>query len=286
MILIADSGSTKTDWRLIVDGKISESFQSSGINPTLQALEEIAEDQLSTLKPFEHLPIKQVHFYGAGCTQILAKAKIEKMLGGIFTAAKTNVSSDLLGAAKAIFNHSPGIACILGTGSNSGLFDGTKIVENIPSLGYLLGDEGGGNQIGKRLLIDYLRADMPIHISKTLKSDIGDDRAAIYDRLYQRPFPNRFLASMVQLVSEYHADDVYFRAVIEKEFDRFFVNCINKYQTVNQVAVGFVGSLAFYFQDLLEVVASRHFIKIFGIVEKPIDALALQHSNQFSKSFL
>ncbi|MEQ8237857.1 MAG: N-acetylglucosamine kinase [Cyclobacteriaceae bacterium] len=286
MIFIADSGSTKTDWCLISDGKILESFQSSGINPTLQALEHITQDQLPTLKPFSHLPIKHIRFFGAGCTQVLAKTKIEKMLGSIFSTAKIEISSDLLGAAKAVFNERSGIACILGTGSNSGLYNGKEIVENIPSLGYLLGDEGGGNQIGKQLLIDYLRSDMPMHISDTLKKDIGGDRAAIYHQLYQLPFPNRFMSRMVQLISLHHADDTYFRTIVEKEFDRFFVNCINKYQTSNEVSVGFVGSLAFYFQDLLEVVASKHAIKIFGIVEKPIDALAKQCSNQFSENYI
>ncbi len=282
MILLADSGSTKTDWRLISANGIVESFVSAGINPALQSEEEIKSDQEETLLAFGHLPVRKIYFYGAGCAQPTSQAKVSLMLTSIFTSAEVEVASDLLGAAKAIFHERSGIACILGTGSNSGFFDGKKIVENVPSLGYLLGDEGGGSQIGKQLLIDYLRGDMPNDISEELKKEIGDDRGAIYHRIYESPFPNRFLASIVGVLSKKYSKDAYFRGVIYAEFTRFFNNCINKYEMEATVSVGFVGSLAFHYQDLLKTIGEQHGINISGIVEKPIDEIANQLFKQTS----
>lgn len=282
MILIADSGSTKTDWRFVSEDGIMQSCTSAGINPALQTLHDIKEEQLAVLQSFTHLPVKQIDFYGAGCGQTASQSKIEEMLNTVFPSVEINVSSDLLGAARAIFDHRPGIACILGTGSNSGYYDGKKITENVPSLGYLLGDEGGGSQIGKQLLTDYLRANMPDHISDLLRKEIGNDRAVIYDRIYQSSFPNRFLASIVGIVSLKHANDAYFREVIYKEFDRFFVNCIDRYEIEKDVSLGFVGSLAFHFRDLLKLVSENHGITISGIVEKPIDSLANQYFKESS----
>lgn len=283
MILIADSGSTKTDWRLVSDEGILESFTTSGINPALQSLDELKEDQIARLTPYSNFPVKRIDFYGAGCGQISAQAKIGLMLNEVFPLAQTDVASDLLGAARAIFDQRAGIACILGTGSNSGYYNGQQIVENVPSLGFLLGDEGGGSQIGKQLLIDYLRGDMPDHLSDLMNDKMGEDRATIYQRVYQRSFPNRFLASLVELVSKDYSRDTYFRAVVMKEFDRFFYNCIGKYEINKEVYVGFVGSLAFHFQDILRSVASNHGIEISGIVDKPIDALANQSFKVITK---
>ena len=276
MVLIADSGSTKTDWRLVTQDGIVEAFTSVGINPTLQTLSEVRKEQLLVLKAFTHLPVKRIEFYGAGCAQKSAQVKIEQTFKPLFPDANILVFSDLLGAAKAVFDRQSGIACILGTGSNSGYYDGEAIVENIPSLGYLLGDEGGGSLIGKQLLADYLRGNMPVDLSDLLKIEIGDDRASIYHRLYQSPFPNRFLASIVGLIGKSYSKDAYFCALVKTEFDRFFVNCINNYDLKENVLVGFVGSLAFYFQDILKSVANNHSVNVSGIIEKPIDALASQ----------
>lgn len=286
MILIADSGSTKTDWRLVADRGIVDSFTTVGINPSLQSLDEIKQEQHSVLKAFVGKPIVQLDFYGAGCGQLAAQTKITQMFRDLFPDAKTNIASDLLGAAKAVFDNKPGIACILGTGSNSGHYDGKQIIKNVPSLGYLLGDEGSGNQIGKQLLIDFLRGNMPKALSDILKSEIGDDRGIIYHRLYQSPFPNRFLASIVRLVSKDHSDDIYFESILKQEFDRFFVNCISQYAVSNETPVGFVGSLAYHFQDTLSAVAAKHSIEITGIIEKPIDELAKQCAKQLASGWI
>jgi glucosamine kinase len=282
MILLAESGSTKTDWKLISESGIVESFTTLGINPAIQSQTSMQADQVERLMNYAHLPIRAIYFYGAGCGQAAAKAKVSELLSGVFAVAEVEVESDLLGAAKAIFDHRSGIACILGTGSNSGYYDGRSITKNVLSLGYLLGDEGGGSQIGKQLLTDYLRGNLPYALANTLRKTIGEDRTEIYQNVYQSPFPNRYLANVVGILREEHAEHPYFQGVVMSEFDRFFCNCISAYDPKEKLAIGFVGGIAFHFQDILNLVASNHGMSISNIIERPIDRLAVQYARRIS----
>jgi glucosamine kinase len=271
MILFADSGSTKTDWKL-VSTKIIESFQTQGINPVLQTADDIANDQIEHLRKFEHYHVDEIYFYGAGCGLEATQTKMEAILKRVFTNAKVTVDSDLIASAKALFGNKAGIACILGTGSNSGYYDGKRIACRVPPLGFILGDEGGGGQIGKQLLTDYLRGSMPVSLKKYLDERLCMSESELLNKIYQEKFPNRFLGSLVELVVLKFPEDSYIKRTVREQFDRFFNNCINKYDKKNE-SLGFVGSIAFHFEEILRQAANAHHYTVHQILQKPIDKL-------------
>ncbi|HLW20141.1 MAG TPA: hypothetical protein VKX33_07460, partial [Cyclobacteriaceae bacterium] len=206
MILIADSGSSKTDWRVIDDqGKVQQ-FRTIGFNPFYQTAAEMAvgmqTPDLLQLKG----KIAQVFFYGAGCTSEKNRSTVVQTINSFYEKALVTVDHDLMAAARATCGHEPGIACILGTGCNSGDYDGADIVANRPSPGYLLGDEGGGAYIGKHFLQDFIYDDMPSHIREQVVVEYGLTDLIIQENVYQRPFPNRYMASFCNFISKHKAD--------------------------------------------------------------------------------
>ena len=277
MILIADSGSTKTDWCLAENSVIIKHIFTKGINPFYQTEEEIIRDlEVSLVPSLKGIRIDQIYFYGAGCAFPDKIALVSGALGWHFKNVSIEVQSDLVGAARSLFLHTKGIACILGTGSNSCLYDGTEIIENVSPLGFILGDEGSGAVLGKTLVADCLKNQLPVNLKEKLLSTYELSGQIILENVYKKPFPNRFLAKLTPFLLENISEPSIYRIVYDS-FDAFFVRNVIQYPLEN-VQVGFVGSIAHYFHEILEVVASKRGITISRIVQNPMDGLVNYHS--------
>jgi len=279
MILIADSGSSKTDWRVIDDqGKVQQ-FRTIGFNPFYQTASEMAvgmqTPDLLQLKG----KIAQVFFYGAGCTSEKNRSTVVQTINSFYEKALVTVDHDLMAAARATCGHEPGIACILGTGCNSGDYDGAEIVANRPSPGYLLGDEGGGAYIGKHFLQDFIYDDMPSHIREQVVVEYGLTDLIIQENVYQRSFPNRYMASFCNFISKHKADP-YCYLLYYNGFKDFFHRHVMRYENYQEKPVSFVGSIAYYNSDILRKVAADLGIHVKIILETPIAGLTLYHKEK------
>lgn len=274
MILIADSGSTKTDW-CMGDGPI---IHTSGINPFHQSLEQIHRILCDELRPQlpTNVTFSAIYFYGAGC--IPEKSPIlQNALQNLFPEACIEVQSDLLGAARALCGKYSGIACILGTGSNSCFYDGKQIVSNVSPLGYILGDEGSGAVLGKRLVGDCLKKQLPPDICEAFLQTFGLTPSDIIERVYRQPQANRFLASLTPFLSA-HREKPGIHQLLVSCFEDFFLRNIMQYPYQNK-PVHFVGSIAWYFQEELKEVARRLGIQTGKIIQSPIEELRNYHRN-------
>ncbi len=279
MILIADSGSTKTHWCLLNEGIVTAEIFTDGINPFYQNTLEIIELLQTQLIPnLESIQIQEVYFYGAGCSYPDKKLVLSQALFRIFGNAILDIQSDLLAASRALFQHKQGIACILGTGSNSCYYNGEEIIQNVSPLGFILGDEGSGAVLGKLLLADCLKNQMPDIICKTLFEEYNLTPASILENVYKMPFPNRFLAKFTPFILKHIQEPAIFNLVYDS-FDSFFIRNVMQYN-INDLQVGFVGSISYYFRDTLEIVASEHAIVISEIIQNPMSGLIRFHTNQ------
>jgi N-acetylglucosamine kinase-like BadF-type ATPase len=278
MYLIADGGATKTDWALVDNGKLISRIYTLGMNP-FQASEEIIEnivrDELVTQLPAQAIS-PSIFFYGAGCTPEKCIV-IKGILSKFFPESNIFVSYDLLGSARGLCGHQPGIACILGTGSNSCYYDGENIAENTPSLGYVLGDEGSGAVIGKTLVADILKGIMPEHITKKFYEETQLTKADILDKVYRQPMPSRFLASMTPFVSRHKEEEPFLRDLAVRNFRLFFSRCIVPYKRPH-LKVNFVGGLAFSFETELKEAAAAEGFEVGKIAKGPMEGLILYHS--------
>jgi len=282
MRLIADSGSTKTDWRLIDEFNNIHQAQTIGLNPYFTSEQEIVE-ALTTgpLKLFTPDEIEEVHFYGAGCSAEAQIKRMEDVLGQVYSAAKTHVEHDLLGAARALCGNKSGIASILGTGSNSCMYDGKHIVKNVPSLGYLLGDEGSGAYMGKQFISDLLGNAVPDEMKKRFNEKFNLDRDKILENVYMQPFPSRFLASFCRFL--YKCLDLeYTKNLVDDSFSAFIDKQVSQYEGHQDLPLHVVGSIGFNFSANLRDVAERRGIELGQILKAPIAALTLFHINDQS----
>lgn len=281
MILIADSGSTKTDWRIIDVNKKIHQAQSEGFNPNYDSGNFVASVQQQLLPTLTDTTTL-VYFYGAGCSTDLNQTIAHKTLSGLFPQAVIHVHHDLLAAARALCGHQPGIACILGTGSNACFYNGDKITGNTVNLGYLLGDEGSGYYLGKTLLMAYLHQELPDDLAKRFaKRYPNTSREEILENLYHKPYPNRYLASFTKFLFDYQKQPVIYR-LIYNCFEEFFDKYILKLNNPAQHPVHFVGSVAFYFSNILRQVANDKNLRTGNILETPIAGLTLYHEEQSS----
>ncbi|MGV3540485.1 MAG: BadF/BadG/BcrA/BcrD ATPase family protein [Rufibacter sp.] len=282
MILIADSGSTKTAWRLIdADGVVAQAY-TVGINPYYQDTEEIAQTlQESLLQQIPTLNPSEIYFYGAGCSAKDKQEVVAAALKQIFPESQPSVHHDLEAAAHALCGHEEGIACILGTGSNSCLFDGEKIINNMPNLGFMLGDEGSGGYMGKRLVQAYLNLELPQDLHQAFWDRYQVDRDAIIDQVYRKPYPNRYMASFAKFMFDHRKHPFIYQMVFQC-FADFFEKTVIKYPDYQQKDIHFVGSIAFYFGDILRTVAQQYHIKVKNILESPIAGLSLYHQQKIT----
>ena len=268
-LLIADSGSTKTDWLLRADG-MWQRFQTGGMNPFLMSEEELGRTLADALTAdrLRTAPLR-VYFWGAGCRDAGA-CRMNSALRTFFPKADVHVESDLAGAAHALFGSAPGIACILGTGSNSGVFDGRQIVANIPPLGYLLGDEGSGASLGKRFLNALLKGELTQEINGFFYERYATTAARLLHDVYHAAAPNRYLAQFAPFLhaTRQHAE---IRQLLLDEFMLFFRKNVCPYHRPD-LPIGFVGSIAYHFSEELREAARCVGIKAGDTLQQPLDA--------------
>ena len=276
MILIADSGSTKTNWCLVEQGQIVSEIVTDGINPFYQTDMEIIallDDQL--IPKLENTDIDRIFFYGAGCSFPEKKILVSRGLVRFFGNSMIEIQSDLLGAARSLFQQEKGIACILGTGSNSCYYDGKDITQNVSPLGFILGDEGSGAVLGKLFLADCLKNQLPKELKEEFLSRYELTPEIILDAVYKKPFPNRFLAQFTHFLAEKIEEPSVFNLVYDS-FDAFLVRNVMQYP-LEDMKVGCIGSVAYYFRDTLEIVASERRIEISDIIQNPMEGLVKFH---------
>lgn len=278
MILIADSGSTKTSWRTIDLQKNILQFETQGINPYFLNTEKIKTiieaELLIQLKTPE--AISEIHFYGAGCRAEDKKRIVADALLSVFKTANVQIESDLLGAAHSLCGRSAGLVAILGTGMNSCYYDGNTIVENRTSAGFILGDEGSGAYLGKVLIQAYLNDQLPENILRSFNERFKLSKDEIIDAVYRQPLPNRFLASFSKFIYQ-NLKDQFMVDLVSKSFALFFDLHICKYQKHKELKLNCTGSVAFYFSNILRSVAEDKGVNIHVITENPIAGLTLYH---------
>lgn len=281
MIVIADGGSTKTNWCLIDENHKRVNFNTEGYNPYFIDTSGIIKSLRAHLpEKLDYHKIEEVHFYGAGIHNQERILIVENALKAVFTDSKIFVGHDLLAAARALLGTASGFAAILGTGTNTCIYDGEKISYHIDSLGYFLGDEGSGSSIGKRLLRDYMRGLMPEELSKIFYNTYQLNSEDILDRLLNKPLPNRFLASFSKFIYDNNYFVEYARDVVKESFTAFFENLVSKYPGYQQYSFNCIGSVGYNFRDILREVATEYNMKIGKIIRSPIDDLVEYHISQ------
>lgn len=283
--LIVDSGSTKTSWcfAFLLDTSSADGARTvttEGLNPAVMSAEEVEEKIAKALNhclqslSISAADVENVFFYGAGCISGRAGV-VSESIQSILVDARIYVADDLLGAARALCGHKAGIACILGTGSNSCLYDGENIVAHTPALGYVLGDEGSGAVLGRKFLNAVLKQTLPENIRKRFLQESGLDMAEVINRVYRSPAPNRFLASMSKYIHGY-LDEKEVRDIVIDNFEDFIRNNIlaygYKFRTINVV-----GSIAYHYKEQLTEAASRNGFQIGKIIKNPIEGLIEYH---------
>ena len=275
MILIADSGSTKTDWCVVENGESILRFKTRGTNPFFQTEEEIGKEieagLLPSLKGFEP---SAIYFYGAGCAFPEKNDMIRRAVNR-YLSVPVEVGSDLLAAARALCGDQPGIACIMGTGSNSCYYDGREIVKNVSPLGFILGDEGSGAVLGKLLIGDVLKDQLPPALKDQFLTQYELTPALIMDKVYRQPFPNRFLAGFSPFIRE-HLDEPAIWELVTRSFLAFFTRNVKQYDYFEQ-PVHLVGSVAWYYQDVLKEIAFDLGIRLGTIARSSMEGLIAYH---------
>ena len=281
MILIADSGASKTDWRIMYPDRKIEQAQTLGFNPYYQEMEQFESEVREVLLPQLKIEINKIFYYGAGCSSEKNRKNIRGVLANFFPDAHIEVWHDLLAAARALCGKEEGIACILGTGANSCYFDGEKIADNVTSLGYVLGDEGSGSYLGKRIVADYLRKDLPEKLWDQFKKRFPFEREEILDRVYNQEMPGRFLGSFSHFIFQ-HLKEPYCYNLVYQGFDEFVEKNITKYARHKELKVHFTGSVAFYFSNVLRQVLTDKGLVVRNIIESPIAGLTLFHESDLN----
>lgn len=278
MILIADCGSTKVEWCLVNEGKAVKTLYTSGINALLMTEVEIADSIGRELIPeLGDAEISAVYFYGAGCISDETCGNVSRAIASHIPAASIEVNTDLLAAARALCGRETGIACILGTGSNSCYYNGEKIIDHVSPLGYILGDEGSGAVLGRLLIGDVLKEQLPHDLCEKFLKQYNLDRLEIIHRVYREPQANRFLASVSPFLLENMEEPAIHRLVLN-EFKSFFVRNISHYEGYRGLAINFVGSIAYYYRDVLKEAADAIDATLGTIVVSPLEGLVKYHS--------
>lgn len=279
MILIVESGSTNSHWRIISSNtEKPEDFHSQGINPYYQSVEEIEKSQLSLLDKLQSFAVSEIFFYGTGITGEKEVQIIKKVLSKIVSDThRIHVHNDLESAAISTIGHKEGIACILGTGSNSGYFQNGKLVEQIPPLGFWLGDEGSGGHLGKSLVLAYLHKELPDDLRELFCKRFGElQRTDVFTKAYKEDYPNRWFATFSKFLFD-HRKHPFIYQLIQHSFEEFCKKYLLKYTQIRHTKVHFTGSVAFYFSDILRRTLGTHGITVGVISENPMAGLTFHH---------
>ena len=277
-MLIADSGSTKTDWCVILDNTPIKRIGTKGLNPFFQSEEEIQQELTHSLLP--QLPegtIDSVYFYGAGCTPEKAPTLRRAIADSLPVVGNIKAYSDMLAAARGLCGREAGITCILGTGSNSCFYDGKEIVNHISPLGFILGDEGSGAVQGKLLVGDILKNQLSPAIKEVFLKQFDLTVPEIIDRVYRQPFPNRFLASLSPFIAQ-HLEEPGIRQLVLGSFIAFLRRNVMQYD-YTQYPAHFIGSVAHCYKEILQEAAQETGIRIGKILQSPMEGLIQYHSD-------
>ncbi|MBP5323317.1 MAG: ATPase [Bacteroidaceae bacterium] len=276
--IIADSGSTKTDWSICIDNEVLQAVQTQGINPYHQPEEVIANVLEQEFLPALHTTLTgntEVIFYGAGCANETACNRVRSVIRKVLGTDSIEVCTDLLGAARALCGHSEGIACVLGTGSNSCLFDGQRIVENVPPMGYILGDEGSSAALGKRLLSDVFKNQLPADLREEFLDKYQLTQESVLERVYRQPLVNRFLASFTPFLSEHRMVPEVHRILVSS-FTEFLTRNVHQYHRP-WLPINCVGSIAYVFAQEVKEAAEGLGMEMGIVMQSPMKGLIKYH---------
>ncbi|MEK7224842.1 MAG: N-acetylglucosamine kinase [Bacteroidota bacterium] len=275
--LIADSGATKAEWCLLKDGKKKTIF-TQGISPYFLDTEQITDLLLNELKPrLKNVHIDEVFYYGTGCANPVNARSVKKAVSKVFPGAKVDVNHDLMAAARALCGKEKGIACILGTGSNSCYYDGKKIVKNSPGLGYVLGDEGSGAYLGKKVIQYYLYGTFDDELRGRFDVTYTTTTTEILENVYKKPMPNRYLAGFCKFLAD-NRGHYMIENIIEDGLNDFFFNHLCKYRETWTLPVSFAGSVAFGFKDVLQQLCNSYEFEMGKVMKNPMEGLVAYHS--------
>lgn len=275
-ILLADSGATKAEWCLLTNGKKKTIF-TPGISPYFLSTDEIRElVQKEVAGKLKNATIEKLFFYGTGCANPDNAKSVKKALKAVFPGTVVTVDTDLMGAARAVCGSNKGIACILGTGSNSCYFNGKSILKNSPGLGYVLGDEGSGAYLGKKVLQYYLYDTFDEDLRALFDAKYVTNRAEILDNVYKKPLPNRYLATFTMFLAE-NRGHFMIENIIEDGLNDFFFQHLNKYNEIWKYPVNFVGSVADGFKDVIQSLCASYEFELGTILKNPMQGLVTYH---------
>ncbi len=278
MIIIADSGSTKCSWSMISTSGTILNINTAGINPFFRSTDSIYEELLQDLHPKLVEPVEKIFFYGSGIVNEEKAGIIRDALRPLLPDAEIELHSDVVAACRAIFGRSSGIACILGTGSNVSLYDGKVIVTGVSPLGFILGDEGSGSVFGKKLLGDYFKQVMPLELREKFHLKFNPNRDEVLQRVYRTERPNHFLASFTPFLSE-NISEGYIYNMVRNSFIEFFERNVTRIPDYKSYPIGFVGSIAYFFGEIVREVCEHYGIKCISIHQGPMDGLVKYHLN-------
>lgn len=275
MWLIADSGSTKTEWRLFDSNGIIDSKITKGLNPLFLSKSSFTDEVANQLPELWFAKVTKLWFYSAGCGSEDINKQTEEWLASVFTNAKIEVESDLIAAARATCGSKKGVFAILGTGSNSAYYDGATIIDHIKPLGYILGDEGSGVALGKALLKKLLRNQFPADLSESIYKELGLNYAEFINNVYHSEWPNRFIASCTRVLHS-HKNEPIINSLINYEFEQF-VMLLKSYPIDENSIIHFVGSVAHFFESNLKEVLENNGLILGYVLQSPINGLQEYH---------
>ena len=275
--LIADSGATKAEWCLLHNGKKKTIF-TQGISPYFLNTEQITDLLMKELKPkLKNIQVDEIFYYGTGCANPANAKSVKKAVSKIFPESKIEVNHDLMAAARALCGKEKGVACILGTGSNSCYYDGKKIVKNSPGLGYVLGDEGSGAYLGKKVIQYYLYGTFDDELRGRFDLTYTTNTAEILESVYKKPLPNRYLASYAKFLAD-NRGHYMIENIIEDGLNDFFFSHLCKYRETWTLPIHFAGSVAFGFKDVLQQLCNSYEFELGRIMKNPMEGLVEYHS--------
>ena len=275
--LIADSGATKAEWCLLQNGKKKTVF-TQGISPYFLNTEQITDLLLKELKPkLKNIQVDEIFYYGTGCANPANAKSVKKAVSKVFLGSKVDVNHDLMAAARALCGKEKGVACILGTGSNSCYYDGKKIVKNSPGLGYVLGDEGSGAYLGKKVIQYYLYGTFDDELKGRFDLTYTTNTAEILESVYKKPLPNRYLASYAKFLVD-NRGHYMIENIIEDGLNDFFFSHLCKYRETWTLPIHFAGSVAFGFKDVLQQLCNSYEFELGKVMKNPMEGLVQYHT--------